>query len=200
MTRPGRVSAVLFDADGVLQHVDHDWATVLDAWGGVGFADVVFEQEVGALRGSESLRACLERVVESRAPHQDVDALLALWLHVRVDDEALAIVDELRDAGVRCFLATNQQDARRDLMLRSYGSRFDGYGFSCDLGAMKPEQAYFDALFEAHALDPRECVFLDDSVRNVEAGRQAGLHAVQHDPTSGAGGVRRALRTYGLNV
>lgn len=203
------VLAVLWDADGVLQHMAGSWQDLLDAAGGDGFAEAVFAAELPALTGEVSMRACLEQVVRHWHADTTANELLQMWESFEVDEEALAVVAATRAAGVRCYLATNQQDHRTDLMRRVHGYDvwFDGSFYSSEMGVAKPSPAYFEQALAAVAadvgdpdLDPGRVAFLDDSAPNVESARALGIRAVQHDPASGADGLRRDLASLGVSL
>ena len=160
------IRAVLWDADGVLQHGPASWREALDAANGVGFADAVFASELPALRGEEPLRAALERVVRAWPDATTgVDELLTLWERAVVDPEAMALVDEVTAGLVLSALATNQQDHRRAWMrdVLGYDSHFDRVFYSCEMGVMKPDPAYFGHILTALELGPDEVAFVDDS-------------------------------------
>jgi 2-haloacid dehalogenase len=59
----------------------------------------------------------------------------------------------------------------------------------------KPDPAFFQVLFDRHALAPHDCVFIDDSLVNVEAARQLGMHALHF---GGAEPLERELIALGL--
>lgn len=187
------IGAVLFDADGVLQHVSHDWMEALDAVGGPGFAQVVFDHELPAMRGEATMRECLERAATAFDATIDIDELLQLWHRFTVDEAALAVVADVRAAGVSVYFATNQQDVRRDVMRKRYAGVFDGSFYSCEVGAAKPSSEFFARVIAAIGRREKTVLFIDDSKRNVEAARAYRLTAVWHDPNAGAEGLRDEL-------
>ena len=193
------VGVLLWDADGVLQHPRHEWRPRLDGWGGPGFAEALFDAEVPALRGEEPFRASLTRLLDARPEvTATVEDLLGLWEQVDGDPEAVALVAEVAASGVTCVLATNQQDHRRDFLRRTFGydDVFSRSFYSCDLGAMKPEAAYFERVLDGLGIalaDANTVGFVDDSLANVETARGLGIRAVHHDPATGVAGLRAAL-------
>ncbi|WP_035915735.1 HAD family hydrolase [Knoellia sinensis] len=196
--RPVRV--LLWDADGVLQHPQHDWdAGILDHWGGPGFAEALFAAEVPALRGEVTFRECLADLLDQwPLATAGVDDLLGLWERVDRDDEAIRLVRDVAASGVTCVLATNQQDHRKEFLRRHFGydEVFARSFYSCDLGAMKPEAAYFERVLEALGVSAEEVGgvgFVDDSRANVDTALGLGIRAVHHDPTSGVVGLRSLL-------
>lgn len=200
--RPVRV--LLWDADGVLQHPPRRWtqgvwSQTLESWGGPGFAELLFAAELPALRGEVPFRDALARLLDE---HPQVTAgvgdLLGLWEQVERDEDALRLVAEVAASGVSCVLATNQQDHRKEYLRRTFGydGHFERSFYSCDLGAMKPEPAYFERVLEALGVDPAdadEVGFVDDNLANVETALSLGIRAVHHDPASGVAGLRATL-------
>ncbi|MFW5471595.1 HAD family hydrolase [Knoellia sp. CPCC 206435] len=190
------VSVLLWDADGVLQHPRHEWAPRLAAWGGDGFAEALFASEIPALRGETPFREALGQLL-TRWPEvtAGVDDLLDLWEQVDPDPDAVRLVGEVAASGVRCVLATNQQDHRKAFLRERFGydDVFEQSFYSCDLGAMKPEPAYFERVLESLSVDPTDVGFVDDRLDNVETARALGIRAVHHDPLSGVVGLRSAL-------
>lgn len=190
------VTVLLWDADGVLQHPRHEWAPRLEAWGGPGFVEALFAAEVPALRGEVPFREALTQLlIEWPDVTASVDDLLELWEQVDSDDGAIALVREVAATGVTCVLATNQQDHRKAYLRRVFGydDVFARSFYSCDVGARKPEHAYFDRVLKALDVPAGEVGFVDDVEANIEAARQLGIRAVHHDPASGVVGLRSAL-------
>ena len=196
---PDTVEVLLWDCDGVLQHGRSDWRARLDGEVRPGFAERVFEAELPALRGERSLRAVLEDLLEQEAARGHttvtVEELLSIWEQFDLDPEAVAVLTAVREHGVRCLLATNQQDHRVRHMReeRGYDDLVDGSYYSSELGAMKPDPAFFDHILDDLALPGDRVGFVDDLEPNVKAARSVGIRAVRHDPASGAAGLLRAL-------
>jgi len=151
---------------------------------------------VPALRGEVPFREALAQLlIEWPDVAASVEDLLELWEQVDRDDDAIALVREVAATGVTCVLATNQQDHRKAYLRRRFGydDVFTRSFYSCDLGARKPERAYFERVLEALDLPAERVGFVDDVEANVEAARELGIRAVHHDPTSGVTGLRAAL-------
>ena len=190
------IRALLWDADGVLQHTPTPWREALDGMGGEGFADAVFAAELPAMRGEEPLTVALERLVGTWPRPGLVPAdLLGLWERAVVDAEALAVVALVRQGGVVSCLATNQQDHRRAWMRDHLGvdDHFDRVFYSCELGLAKPDPAFFARLVDDLGLPAHEVGFVDDNAANVAAATSVGLAAVRHDPVSGAATLAREV-------
>lgn len=198
---PGEaVEVLLWDCDGVLQHGRRDWRQYLDGSVGPGFAERVLEAELPALRGERPLREALEDLLrregEDRDPLPvDVEDLLDIWEQFDLDPEAVAVLTAVRGLGVRCLLATNQQDHRVRFMREThrYDDLVDGSYYSSEIGAMKPDPTFFEHILEDLDLPGGRVGFVDDLPANVASARSVGIRAVRHDPASGAEGLRMTL-------
>jgi HAD superfamily hydrolase (TIGR01509 family) len=60
-------------------------------------------------------------------------------------------------------------------------SEFDGIVVSGDEGLLKPDRAIFDLFLRRYDLQAADCLFIDDSLHNVEGARAAGMHAVRFE-------------------
>ena len=194
MSQP--VEVLLWDCDGVLQHGRFDWRSRLDGAVRPGFARRVFEAELPALRGERPLREVLEELLRLEQEQSDhvpisVEDLLAIWEQFDLDPEAIAVLTAVRDLGVPCMLATNQQDHRVQHMreVRGYDDLVDGSYYSSEIGAMKPDRIFFERVLDDLGLSGDRVGFVDDVPANVESARSVGIRAVLHDPASGAAGL-----------
>jgi len=135
-------------------------------------------------------------------PGIDVERLFDVWRCVETYPRVRELIGQLRAAGIRCGLATNQQDLRAHHMSSAlgYAELFDIECYSCRMGVRKPDAAFFTAAVDAMACVPAQVVFIDDSVVNVDAARTCGLVGVLHDPASGAAGIAAALAAQGIHV
>ena len=202
------VRAVLWDADGVLQHLPAGWEasmrpvveghlTDLEA-----FLAEAFEAERPALLGEASWLEILPELLDRwGVPHLYHQAL-EVWLTIVPQAEVRDLVTALRAEGLRCYLATNQTEHRGRYMAENlgYDALLDGAFWSYDLGVAKPDPAYFTTILQRLGLESREVLFVDDSARNVEAARSVGLAAVHWHVDQGLPALRDLLRGHALPV
>nr|WP_246297744.1 HAD-IA family hydrolase [Janibacter cremeus] len=94
------------------------------------------------------------------------------------------------------MLATNQQDHRVRVMreVHGYDDIVDGAYWSSEVGAMKPDAAFFEHVLDDPGVPADRVGFVDDVPVNVESARALGIRAVHHVPASGAAGLRQALQ------
>ncbi len=96
-------------------------------------------------------------------------------------DGTVAVLAELRAAGLPCFALSNMEadtyPVRRDRF--AFMRWFDGAVISGIEGVAKPDQRIFEIMVSRHDLDPRRTVFIDDSPANVAAARALGFRAIR---------------------
>jgi glucose-1-phosphatase len=78
---------------------------------------------------------------------------------------------------------------------------FHGQALSYELGAMKPDPAFFQRALEKLDLDPAECLYIDDQARNVAGAKEFGLRSIHHlDPEQTASNIYTALKESGISI
>ena len=203
----GTVRAVVFDLGGVL--IRWDPAAAIAAAVGEDRAQRYLahpEFDFGAWNLSlDHGRTFAEAEAEAVAAHPDLAEEIRAYranfsssLVGEVDD-TVTILRELHAAGVPLFALSNFSaetfPAARD--------RFDWLGLFDDIvvsGAerlAKPDPQIFRVLERRAGVPFRECVFVDDSPRNVEAARALGMDAIWFQDT---GHLRDDLHRRGLPV
>lgn len=180
------ISTVLFDADGVMQRTAPGWQDELitmigarDDVDGQEFAKDVQRAEAPTMDGRTDITDALVTVLRRYSVSLRVDDILALWTRITADPSMLVAVQDLRRAGLRCCLATNQQLQRAAWMKANlgYDEVFDEQFYSCDLGLAKPDPAFFTTILDRLGVAPEAVLFIDDTAVNVEAARELGLSA-----------------------
>lgn len=113
--------------------------------------------------------------------------------------DTVAILRELHDARVPTYALTNWSAETFPLARERYDflGLFDDIVVSGELGVAKPDPAIFGVLRERVGRPLEECVYVDDSPRNVAAAAAAGMDAIHFTDT---GHLRADLRDRGLPV
>lgn len=201
------VTAVLFDADGVLQRPTTDWRATLATFVGPDdsvedFVADLMVAERPALVGKADFRDTLAEALARWNSPVSVERALEPWHAFEAVPAVIDLIQGLRGRGVACHLATNQQEYRRTVMQdeRGYGAWFDRAFYSCDLGLAKPDPAYFRAILAAIGTPASEVLFIDDNESNIEGARSVGIRAEHYDLVLGVDRLMELLRSYGLPV
>ncbi len=124
------------------------------------------------------------------------------WSGDRLDEELVALIHDLRDAGYRTAMLSN---APADLcqiveQLMGITGAFDGFDTIVISGCerlMKPDPVIFELTLERMGVSAEEAIVVDDSRANVAAAQQVGLHAIRF---RGLSPLRKQLRDLGIPV
>lgn len=58
---------------------------------------------------------------------------------------------------------------------------FEHRVFSCDLKICKPQEAIYKHCLERMGLEPKECVFIDDTQENLDGAARCGIHTIKFE-------------------
>lgn len=195
---------VLFDADGVLQHVPDGWFAPLEPLLGEraeAFVLRVWELEHPMMRGEGDFVDVLQQVLDehgsSRTP---AEVQAAAWHDIALVEESIDLVHAVRAAGYGVHLASNQERHRAAYMRATLGfdELFDVSCYSYDLGHAKPSPSYFEAAVERIGIAPQEALFIDDRADNVASARSVGLAGVHWHHELGHAALREQLAAHGV--
>ena len=89
-------------------------------------------------------------------------------------------VQSLKDRGYHVYYLSNysshvRKDTEKEL---TFMKLMDGGIMSYEVQLIKPDLAIYQTLMARYDLQPEECVFLDDTVRNVEAAQALGIAGI----------------------
>jgi putative hydrolase of the HAD superfamily len=176
--------ALLIDLDGVLRRWDEPTA-VEEKYGlepGLLLRTAMSWDIYRPAVAGEISDADWMRLIAMRLPLPEADAAAAVaeWQQHRgyVDQEVLALVREVRAAGLPVALATNATDRLRgDLESLGLTDEFDMVLSSWELKIHKPAPEFFAAACSALGQDPQWVLFVDDDDRAVRGARAAKLLA-----------------------
>lgn len=127
-----------------------------------------------------------EAIAEATAAHPEDAALIRAyreqWEEMLGEPfaDSVAVLDELRRTGIRLYGLTNWSQDTFPYGLARYPflQWFDDIVVSGREGVIKPDPAIFRLLLSRFHLAASDCVFIDDTPKNVEAATQLGFHAI----------------------
>jgi putative hydrolase of the HAD superfamily len=197
---------VLFDADGVLQDMPGGWEAGAEPYLGertLEFLRRLYTEELPTLAGQGELLPLLAVALTDfgvAAPLEEVYA--AIWLRMVPVEQSLAIVRGLRRNGYGVHLGTNQERNRAAHMreVLGYDALFDVCCYSCELGARKPDPAFFAEAARRIGVDAAAILFIDDGAGNVAAARDAGFAAEQWVIADGHDALHALLAKHGVTA
>lgn len=200
------IDTLIVDLDGVIRHWDMDhYASTVRTLGVTReqFANVAFEDELlasamtGAISAEEWGDEIGRRIGQQHGCDPATVSAAFAALGWSIDADVVSLVQRVRDAGrVRVALFSNAS-TRLEADLESCGldSAFDVIFNSARLGVAKPDPGAFRAVASALGTTPERCLFVDDTMPNVEGARAAGMQA---EAFTDLDGLRSLLEQAGL--
>ena len=181
------INTVIFDIGRVL--VEWDWYGYLRQFG---FSEEKTKQLAQAIFKNESWKETDrgvwsdEKIIQSfikEVPEYE-EEVRAIW-----DDMGRCIlkceytdawIAELKQRGYQVYYLSNYGKTLREKSkgALNFTEHCNGGIFSYEIQKIKPDYAIYKALVDKYSLVPNQCVFLDDTLENVEAARQCQFHAV----------------------
>ncbi len=187
-----RYQAIFFDADGVLiknkflftDELKQDYGIEIEKT--LPFFTGVYRQ---CSIGKADLKDELVKVIDDWGWKGTVEELVGYWFTkgTQIDVEALEYVRFIRDKGVRCYMATDQEEYRGEHLnkLLGDGQVFEHVFFSAQIGCSKKEPAFWDHVFEVinaascspfpDKEDRSRALFIDDDLSKVDAVASFGI-------------------------
>src|SRR5450432_706704 len=185
----------MVDVDGVL--VDgrpedgRHWHTSVEE--DLGFASDTLHERFFApywediVLGRAGLMEHLTTALQKIAPHVSAAEFVSYWFErdSRVVEPLLQELSLVRSAGIRVYLATNQEHLRAAYLMERLGldEHVDGIFYSARLGVKKPDMEFFAKVQAAVGLSGEDILLIDDSRQNIEGPLKAGwqaLHWTKH--------------------
>jgi putative hydrolase of the HAD superfamily len=184
------IKVVLFDVDGVLANGEEPFSRQLERDYGI------TQQMVGSffrgsfqhcLIGSADLKQELAQHVQQWGWQGSVDEFVDYWFRCEhcINEPLVEEVQQMRQRGIPCYLATDQEKYRTAYILDHMGfaNAFDGMFSSAHIGYTKRDQRFFAHILQKlHPVKATEILFWDDTPAKVATAHAAGLQAeVYHD-------------------
>lgn len=95
-------------------------------------------------------------------------------------EDSVAVLAELRERGEKVYAITNfSREKWAECLIRfPFLQSFDGVVVSAHERVVKPHPEIYQILFERYGLVAGDCIFIDDSAKNIETARKLGMQAV----------------------
>ncbi|MFA6005643.1 MAG: HAD-IA family hydrolase [Patescibacteria group bacterium] len=176
------IKVILFDVDGVIVHTERfsihfsrEYNIPLD---------IVLQFFTGELKdcvaGKADLKVELKKYLGKWNWNGTVEDFLHYWFTTehKIDQTLVTYVQKLRESGIRCYVATNQEKHRTQYMLKEMGfeKSFDGVFSSSTIGFRKPHKSFFNhILVKLEGVKPSEILFWDNSPEHVQVANNLGI-------------------------
>ena len=196
------ITTIIFDIGNVL--ADFDWKKYYQSFG---YDEEMVERIAKATvknplwneydRGIMSREEILQGFIdedpeiekEIRQVLQDVGRM------VKRNDYAIPWIQELQGKGYRCLYLSNFSEKAHIECAEAldFLPYLDGGILSYQDKVIKPMPEIYQLLIDRYQLVPEECVFMDDTLKNLEAAEKFGIHTIHFKNQAQAIGELRNL-------
>lgn len=126
------------------------------------------------------------KVISLRNPMQEVHIKKCMdnWIDILSPIEGtVKILNELNEKGYKLYLLSNFHSLAFETVYSRYDffKYFDGGIISYKENLLKPESEIYTKLLDTYNLNAEECLFIDDTLVNIEAARRLGINTVHFE-------------------
>ena len=163
----------------------HEKSTEKEAFTPEQLFDVMFDLQNGLINTyEEGLMSSAEFLSNLKRQFRldiDMNAFSNIWNPIfRDDPEVNKVIFYLKEKRYPLFLLSNTNELHFSYIMENYPivHWFDEWLLSFEVGAKKPKQRIYDAIFEKMDVKPNEVFYVDDISKYVETAQQLGLNGV----------------------
>ncbi|NMC94342.1 MAG: HAD family phosphatase [Syntrophorhabdus sp.] len=163
----------------------HEKSTKKEAFTPEQLFDVMFDLQNGLINPyEEGLMSSAEFLSNLKRQFRldiDMNAFSNIWNPIfRDDPEVNKVIFYLKEKRYPLFLLSNTNELHFSYIMENYPivHWFDEWLLSFEVGAKKPKQRIYDAIFEKIDVKPSEVFYVDDISKYVETAQQLGLNGV----------------------
>jgi len=160
----------------------------------LGSSPLLVEYESGRITRQDFYQAVREVI----GFHGDITEFGSFFADIFSEMPAtIALHAELRQRGFKTFIFSNTNDLAIEHVRRNFPffANFDGYLFSYEVGAMKPQPEIYAAMEKMCGRTGADLIYLDDRAENIAAGAARGWRTILHESRAK---TRQALANWKL--
>lgn len=147
------------------------------------YFDVRMEYDRGAITRREYWEAVLGRLnLELSAEVFEKLIVIDVDSWVSENPQMAAFIRDNRGRMEKTAILSNMPKDFVPSILKNFEwiTTFDQLYWSCDVHMVKPEREFYQLVADGLSLEPGTCLFIDDSIVNVEGARAAGMEAIHY--------------------
>lgn len=180
------IKVILFDCDGPIIKREKYFSQRLKDLGislNEGLVTQFFKTEFLEIeKGKADLKQSLEGKIQFWGYKGTVKELVDFWFEgeAEIDLEMKNYIISLRQNGIKCYLATNNEKYRTEYLWNTVGLKYflDGVFSSCYSGYLKPQIEYWAETYKSLLKTPKnEILFWDNLRAAVESAKEFGFNA-----------------------
>jgi epoxide hydrolase-like predicted phosphatase len=180
------IKAVFFDLGGVIlrtefqaprqQLADRLGLEYDDLYEIVFYGDTGLKASMGEISSDDHWASVIKRL---RRPASELGAIRQEFFAGDIVDRTLVEYIRSLRGKYKTGLISNAWSDLRDFVVREkFDDAFDGMIISAEVGALKPEARIFQLALERFGVKPKEAIFVDDVLENIEGCERAGMKGI----------------------
>ena len=180
------IRAVFFDLGGVILRTEFqaprqqlaDWLGLEydDLYEIVFYGDTGLKASMGEISSDDHWASVIKRL---RRPASELGTIREQFFAGDIVDRTLVEYIRSLRGKYKTGLISNAWSDLRDFVVREkFDDAFDGMIISAEVGAMKPEAKIFQIALEQFGVKPKEAIFIDDVLENVEGCEKAAMKGI----------------------
>ncbi|MFI3292907.1 MAG: HAD family phosphatase [Rikenellaceae bacterium] len=192
------VKNIIFDIGGVLVDLDKD--RCVEEFTRIGFpqaaelidfyhpAEFFNKLERGAISVNECCDIIRQMAENDSITNEQISGAYSAFL-MGIPVEKLRLMRSLREAGYKIYALSNINALVIDRIYEFFETDgfdkdyyFDKMFLSFEMKALKPDREIFDLVIAQSGVEPCETLFIDDSLHNVNMGREVGFEIYMPEP------------------
>ncbi len=192
------IKNIIFDIGGVL--MDLDKGLCIKSFEEIGFpqaaklidlyhpAEFFNKLERGEITAQECCDIIRDLAGNPQITNEQIQQAYSSFL-VGIPVAKLRLIKSLRDRGYKIYALSNINEILISRVLECFeadgltsSDYFDHMYLSHEMKMLKPDREIYDALIAHSGVVPSQTLFLDDSLNNVNAGREVGFEVYMPQP------------------
>jgi HAD superfamily hydrolase (TIGR01509 family) len=160
----------------------------------LGASPLLVQYETGALTRQEFFEAMRDATGFLGEPKEFGDFFADIFTAMPPMIELHA---SLRARGLKTYIFSNTNDLAIEHIRRNFRffQNFDGYIFSYEVKAMKPDAPIYHALEQMTGKRADQIIYIDDRAENITGGAERGWRTILHETYEK---TRAAMKTFGF--
>jgi putative hydrolase of the HAD superfamily len=204
MSKQNNIKAIIYDGDGMVINSEVFYLQVLKEFGSKAevLNDFYANEFQLCLIGKADLKEEIKPYLVKLGWDKGVDEFIKYWFECeeKVDANIISTIVEIKEKGIKCYLASNQEKYRTEFVLGriEFENVFDKIFFSSQIGYLKPQTEFFEYIEKELAtlgIDKREIIFWDDREKNASIAREFGFNAEMYKNVED---YKNIMKNYGL--
>lgn len=125
------------------------------------------------------------------------DTFGVIYRHREVNERVISLAEDLKTRYQIGIISNVSRVSFDSILDKDRQAMFDIIVLSDEVGSMKPAPEIYQLAADRLQLAPEQCLFIDDSLTNVEGAARAGMHGIVYENFES---MRESLKEVGIDV